>query len=163
MKPMKLKELKQAAYQAWKKVSRYNLAVVQPENFQQEVRSKFGDRRYKRTWVKALAYYRAQASYDSCLDAYMLILNAFNFTPERWDYEYRHEILDAFLMMPEGVELIRAGLEQLFSTDFTQSDREEANGFFAMVEERSVEGRGERFPVESNRRINGAIATAAAG
>ncbi|MEB3355957.1 MAG: hypothetical protein VKK04_04470 [Synechococcales bacterium] len=151
-----MQDLKQATYRAWESVSRYNRAVVQPENFQREVKARFGDRRCKATWVKALAYFEAQASYDACLDAYMLVLHTFNFTPERWDYEYRHEILDAFLMMPEGLELIRAGLEQLFSSDFTQEERAEANGFFELVEERGGESGRERLPVGLDRRINAA-------
>ena len=38
-------------------------------------------------------------------------------------------------MLPEALEIIQTGLEQLFSSEFTQQDREEANGFFELVQE----------------------------
>jgi hypothetical protein len=55
---MRLQELKQQVYQAWECLSTFNLAVVQPENFKEEVRQQFGDLRRKETWVKALARFK---------------------------------------------------------------------------------------------------------
>ncbi|HAG81634.1 MAG TPA: hypothetical protein DCL61_10805 [Cyanobacteria bacterium UBA12227] len=69
------------------------------------------------------------------LDAYDLLLYTFNFTPDCWDYEYRHQIFDEFLMLPEALEIIKTGLEQLFSIDFTQEQRESAHGFFELLQE----------------------------
>lgn len=157
---MKMQALKEATYQAWTKVNRFNGAIIQPENFSVEVKSRFGDRRYKVTWVKALAYFRAQASYDACLDAYMLVLNTFNFTPDRWDYEFRHDILDAFLMFPDGLELIKTGLEQLFSSDFTHKEQAEANGFLRLVEERGRQPGRERLPIGFDRRLSATVTSA---
>lgn len=37
-----------------------------------------------------------------------------NFTPERWDYEYRHQIFEQFIAIPGAIECIRNGLEQIF-------------------------------------------------
>lgn len=138
---MKLQELKRRVKQSWTTLNIWKDGVVlQPENFDKDTK-RFGDRRYKKTWAKALAYFEAVNAYEGCLDAYMLILHDFNFTADRWDYEYRHEILDAFLMYPDGLEIIKQGLEQLFSADFAPNERDEAHGFFEMVEEREGERR----------------------
>jgi hypothetical protein len=131
---MKLAQLKQKVYEAWEFLNTYKGRVLQPENFQAEIRT-FGDLRRKNTWVKALARFEALNAYHNCLDAYMLILNDFNFTSDRWDYEYRHQIVDEFLMIPDALDLLKLGLEQLFSEPFTQEDRKEAHGFFELVEE----------------------------
>ncbi|NET31357.1 MAG: hypothetical protein F6K19_05065 [Cyanothece sp. SIO1E1] len=37
-----------------------------------------------------------------------------NYTPDKWDYELRHQIFEAFLTNPDGLELIKTGLEQLY-------------------------------------------------
>jgi hypothetical protein len=130
---MKLAELKQQAYEAWECLSTFKGAVVQPQNFKAEVKQQFGDLRCKQTWVKAVARFTARNCYDACLDAYSLILYDFNFTPERWDYEYRHLIIEEFLAIPGALELIKLGLEQLFSSTFTSQEREQAHGFFELV------------------------------
>jgi len=46
---MKLSELKQRVYSAWECLSDFNDALIQQENFLQEVRA-FGDLRRKLTW-----------------------------------------------------------------------------------------------------------------
>lgn len=112
---MKLNELKQKVYTAWEFLSGYRGCIIQPENFKLEVRQ-FGDLRRKDTWIKALARFEALNASHDCLDAYNLILQTFNFTPNRWDYEFRYVIFDEFLMIPGGLELIQLGLEQLLST-----------------------------------------------
>lgn len=114
---------------------------MQPERFDEEMKG-FGDRRCKVTWIKALARFEAMLTYKSCLDSWALITISFNFTPDRWDYEYRNEILDEFLMYADGLEIIRDGLEHLFSEDFSAQEREEANGFFRLVAERERNHRG---------------------
>ena len=152
---MKLPEIKRRTRQAWESLNAWKGGVVlQPENFGQEVKS-FGDRRYKKTWIQALCRFEAMLSYKSCLDAWALISISLNFTPDRWDYEYRHQILDEFLMYPDGVELIREGLEQLFSSDFGPQERENANGFFQLVGEREGGVRGIGLPAGRTRAIAG--------
>ena len=154
---MKLLQLKQKVYEAWEQLSGFKGILVQPDQFQPEIKQ-FGDLRRKDTWSKALARFEALNAYKSCLDAYSLILNDFNFTPDRWDYEFRYQILDEFLMIPDGLDLIRLGLEQLFSSTFTPQEREEAHGFFELVEEqRSRTG----LPIESVWQLSGASTTGA--
>ncbi|HBB35047.1 MAG TPA: hypothetical protein DDZ80_27250 [Cyanobacteria bacterium UBA8803] len=131
---MKLAQLKQKVYEAWEFLNTYKGRVLQPENFKLEMLS-FGDLRRKDTWVSALARFEALNAYHNCLDAYMLILNDFNFTRDRWDYEYRHQILDEFLMIPDALDLLELGLEQLLKEPFAPENRREASGFFELVEE----------------------------
>ncbi|NEQ51433.1 MAG: hypothetical protein F6K11_15045 [Leptolyngbya sp. SIO3F4] len=150
LEAMKLPELKKRVWNAWTRFNQASGVVTQPKNYVHDVKQ-FGDRRYKVTWIKALAHFSAQASYESCLDAYMLVLNSFNFTPDRWDYEYRHEILDAFLMYPNGLELIKTGLEQLL--ELTPQEQDEAHGFFELVEERGTQPGRDRLPIGFNRTL----------
>jgi hypothetical protein len=144
---MKLPALKQRVWNTWQSLNSWKGELTSPpDSFVKEVKG-LGDRRYKTTWIKALARFEAIITYESCLDAWSLILVHFNFTPNRWDYEYRHAILDAFLQYPDGLELIKTGLEQLFSNDFTPQEREEANGFYQLVEERAIDQRPLQLPV----------------
>lgn len=134
---MHLHKLKQRVYEAWERHYWFKRTIVQPEHFKPEIRS-FGDLRRKATWEKALVRFEALNAKIGLLDAYNLILLSFNFKPDDWDYEYRHQIFDEFLMLPDALDLIKTALEQLFSSDFTPQDREEANGFFDLVKEQST-------------------------
>jgi len=154
---MKLLELKQKVYYAWERLNSFKGILAQPERFKVEMKE-FGDLRRKDTWTKAIAQFEALNAYKSCLDAYVLILNDFNFTPERWDYEFRYQILDEFLMIPDGLELIRLGMEQLFSSTFTPQEREEAHGFFELVAEQQSTV---RLPIGHIRELSGASTTGA--
>ena len=153
---MKLPELKRRTRETWDTLNSWkDEGVLQPENFKSEVKS-FGDRRRKDTWAKALCRFRAMLAYKSCLDSWALLTITFNFRPERWDYEYRHQILDDFLMYPDALEIIKGGLEDLYSQDFSNQSREEANGFFELVAER--EGRNRR--IGNTDRLVGAVSRA---
>lgn len=151
---MKLLELRQKVHEAWERLNSFKGILVQAEQFKVEMKQ-FGDLRRKDTWSKALARFEAFNIYKSCLDAYCLILNDFNFTPDRWDYEFRYQIVDEFLMMPDGIDMIRLGLEQLFSSTFTPQEREEAHGFFELVAE---QGSRNRLPVGLVRQLSGTSA-----
>lgn len=131
---MKLAELKAQVYECWRDLSEFQSAIVEPDRFKPEVR-RFGDLRRKITWEKAYAAFKAKNCYDACLDAWTLIRYSFNFTPDRWDYPYRHQVIEAFLTLPEGLDLIKLGLEQLLSAPFTTQDRKDASGFFELVQE----------------------------
>ncbi len=149
---MRILELKQQVYEDWYRRHWYNQSVCSPtdptrdETFKRELRT-YGDLRSKSTWVKALARFSALNSREACLDACNLILYDFNFTPDRWDYEFRHQVVEEFLMLPGSLELIKLGLEQLFSDTFTQEERSQANGFFELVHEHS--GATRRIATES--------------
>jgi hypothetical protein len=133
---MKLSELKQKVYQSWKSLSSFKGQLLNPDDFKSEVRH-FGDLRRKQTWVRALARFEAVNAYQSCLDASSLLLYSFNFTPDRWDYDYRHQIFEEFLMYGNALDLIKLGLEQLYQHPYTEDDRREAHGFFELVAEQA--------------------------
>lgn len=156
---MKMKQLKAKVKRIWEKLhTQQDGVVIAPQSFETTVK-RMGDRRYKKTWIKALARFQADWLHETCLDAWSLVAYSFNFTPDRWDYEYRHEIFDEFLMHPEGLELVRAGLEQLFSADFKPKEKEKANGFFRLLEQRGTRGGATSISAVLNRRIRGASTT----
>lgn len=130
--PMKLPELKHRTYEMWLDMNHSEDAIA-TNAFKDEVRKSFGDLRRKDTWVRALAMFQARFHYNACLDAWSLITHSFNFDSNRWDYEIRHEFFEAFLQLPEGLELLKMGLEQLF-TYFT-AEEQECNGFLELVSE----------------------------
>lgn len=129
--------------------------MIAPESFD-VVMKRFGDRRFKATWVKALSQFEAQLTHDGLLDAYILIYT-FNFTPDQEYYEYRHNIFDAFLAYPDALDVIKLAFEQLF-TLFPLEEQREFDGFFRLVSERGIDPRAIRESVESNRRLRSAVA-----
>ena len=142
---MKLPEVKEKVRYIWELLNQWNGVVLLPEKFDQEMKT-FGDRRYKKTWVKALCKFKAMLAIEGCLDSWRLLTSTFDFRPERWDYEYRHQIFDEFLMYPEAVEIIKTGLEDIFHKDFDIQQREKADGFFRLLEEREGSPRTIGFP-----------------
>ena len=147
---MKLPEVKKRVKRTWDIL--HTGFTVQPGQFEQDVKA-FGDRRYKKTWVAAMCRYEAMFAIESCLDSWMLLTNTFAFKPERWDYEYRHQIFDEFLMYPEALEAIKTGLEDLFSKNFSNQQRDQADGFFRLLEERTGENRAIGSAVKNIRAI----------
>lgn len=156
---MKLPQLKERVWQLWVKLNSWKGELVSsPESFVAEMK-RFGDRRCKKTWIRALAQFKATRIHRNCLDAWTLIAFSFNYTPDRWDYEFRHEILDEFLTYPDGLELLKVGLEQIFaSDDFDLQEQKETseNGFFELVAEREEGLGGIYLPARSARTIAGA-------
>lgn len=130
--PMKLPELKHRTEEAWKDLHEAYGALATGA-CKDEVRANFGDLRRRDTWIRALASFEARFHHAACLDAWSLITHSFNLTPDRWDYEIRHEFFEAFLQLPDGLELLKMGLEQLFA-NFTAEERE-CNGFLELVAE----------------------------
>jgi|GEM_PF-1773732 len=146
---MKLTDLKANVQYLWANYTRlYGKAMIQAETFKPEIHQEFGDLRRRDTWEKAYWRYRALNSQIGLLDAHRLILSDFNFTPDRDDYEYRHQIFDEWLSLPDGLDLIKLGLEQVLSVDFTQQERAEAYGFFELVQERRGIGEFPGIPNE---------------
>lgn len=108
--------------------------------FGMDIRKQFGDRRYKVTWIKALAYYQAQRIYESCLDSTLLITHTLNFKESDRLYNYRELILDAFLQYEDGLDLIKQGLELLYNSDFAAQDSECAHGILRLLARREEFG-----------------------
>lgn len=136
-----MQDLKDAAYGCWKLLHVGHSAVPQPELFKPEVR-RLGDLRFKATWEKAYCYFKARALEMCCLNAYELITVQFNlrFTENDPKAYLLPQALDEFLGMPEGLELIKTGLEQIFGPGSTTQDREDAKPFFEMVAGEPITG-----------------------
>lgn len=129
---MKIYQLKERVMELWKSLHCWKGDVTSPlQQFGMDIRKQFGDRRFKKTWILALARYEAQLSYETCIDSTLLITSYLNFQPTEPIYKYRHVILDEFLKYPNGLNLIKQGLENLYA-----EDREKAHGFFELVAER---------------------------
>lgn len=157
---MKLKRLKELTYGAWARLSVYNGALVQPENFKPEVR-RVGDMRYKATWEKAYAQFRVKNildCFEGCDSLITLHLNPHFGSDE--DRELYSLVLDEFLAQPEGPEYIRLGLEQIFGESFDTEDREAARELLGLVGARREAGRGEPdgLPVDLERQLRSAEA-----
>ena len=155
---MKMKQLKKRVWKSWSKLNSFKGKLTGSlDDYVREVRL-FGDRRYKKTWIAALARFEATLHYKGTLDPWTLIVHGFNFTQDRWDYEYRNEILDEFLMYEDGLDIIKAGLEQIFtSTDFTADEQQETsrNGFFELLAGREGQHPGLSLSVGSIRQLAG--------
>lgn len=133
---MKLSELKQETYEAWERLSSYHSALVQPEHFKPDVKV-YGDLRYKATWQKAYAAFVARNIFDANTDNRSLITIQLHYTPERWDWDLRHQILDQFLAIPGGLDCIINGLEQILRYPIDQEEQDIAYGVFELVQEQS--------------------------
>jgi hypothetical protein len=137
---MKLNELKQEVYDCWIRLSTYRGALVQPENFKPEVRI-YGDLRRKSTWLHAYAVFFAKINWEAGITEHTAIVHVLNFTPDRWDYELRDEIIEQFLAIPGAIEFISRGLEAIFhSAD--KEEREAAHGLLEVVGRQSGRTRG---------------------
>lgn len=147
----KIAELKEQVYRCWTYLSQFNDAVVQPENFKADVR-KFGDLRRKQTWIDAYCRFWAQNIFDSNSDNRTLVRVMFNFKPDQWDYELRHQILDEFLAIPEASDCLKDGLEEVFGNPVNQQEKEAAYGVFELVQKSTGELRG--ITVEPTWRLN---------
>lgn len=134
---MKIYQLKEHVLSQWKSLHSWCGQLTSPiEQFGLDIRKQFGDRRYKVTWIRALAYYQAQRIYESCIDSTLLITHTLNFRPQDRLYAYRNEILDAFLQYEDSLELIKQGLENLYFDGGTAQDTESAHGILKLLETR---------------------------
>lgn len=67
------------------------------------------------------------------------ICHVFNFTPDRWDYDLRHLILDGSLALPGAQESLFRGLEQVYNSS-NSADKKQAHGGLEAVGGESVVG-----------------------
>ena len=137
---MKLAELKEEVRLTWESVEDDGSGIVpQPENFLPEIR-KYGDLRRKATWEKAYFSLYATCFHEELLDASFLVTHVFNFTQDKVGYEYRHELFEAFLVYPDGLELIEMGLKQV--NLYPENNQESIDGFQRLVQEQCERGNG---------------------
>jgi hypothetical protein len=130
---MKLQEIKQRTRHEWERLSSWRGVVVeQPGDYEKAIKN-FGDRRCRDTWITALANLYALSLVESCLDGWELITLYLNFKHSHWTYEIREQIFDQFVSLPEGMDFIKAGLEQLVEQGVASQYKEEADGIFELL------------------------------
>lgn len=133
---MKMYALKDQVFKLWRKLNSWKGELTSPpQNYVSEICG-YGDRRYKRTWINALCRLYSTWLYETTLDSHMLITHGLNFHESDSLYPYRHQILDEFLMFEDGLDIIRHGLEVVFTTDdFTTEEREDVknNGVLRLL------------------------------
>lgn len=135
---MKFQELKAATRTVWDYTHTLHGAIALPENFKPEMRL-FGDLRRKSTWIQAYCTLYALEIHDCVLDAYIVPLRL-SIKEEDWRYPYRNPIFDEFMKLPESLDLLRLGLEQLYiDPDYcTPEEREDGHGVLKLVQEQST-------------------------
>ena len=131
---MKLPFLKAKTRELWNYSHKTHSAIVIDAHFKPEMRH-YGDLRRKVTWEQAYCHFYARYIYDCCLDAYTVVFGL-SISEEDWRYPYRELIFAEYLKLPESLELLRLGLEQIFidPDDYTPQEREEAYGVLGLVQ-----------------------------
>ncbi|MEA5464912.1 hypothetical protein [Leptothoe sp. PORK10 BA2] len=136
---MKIYELKKRVERLWTSLHSWKGELTSPpDEFGMDIKKQFGDRRYKKTWILALARYEAQKSYDTLLDSSLLITHYLNFKPTQPLYEYRFEILDAFLEYKNGLDLILQGIRTLFRDGCAHEEKESIDALLGLLETRKA-------------------------
>ncbi|MGB7444202.1 MAG: hypothetical protein WA919_24310 [Coleofasciculaceae cyanobacterium] len=113
---MKLCELKEQAYRSWQTIHHLNRAYTPntDQAFKDEAR-KYGDLRLKSTWETVFAQMLAHVIYDANDDDKTLIETYLILCPqhEGW-WHLVNKVIDAFLLFPDGWEMLTNGFEQIY-------------------------------------------------
>ena len=111
---LKLKELKEKTRGFWESSCYVRQVTTTEEAYDHDTR-RFGDRRCKATWLKALCYYAVESALIYSSPAGLLI-KLFSDTPYRgdeWVLDHRQELLGALLTTRHGPALVAAGMSEL--------------------------------------------------
>ena len=126
-----IQKLKAEVFRAWCWIHRSNMAYVQPENFEPEVRRLFGDLRLKYTWEKAYSHFFV-SWVVGCIcdgDTYFRFLDPKDWYD--WQYELRLLIFQALAAHPGSESMTRNSYSYI-----ARYERESlADGFFALAKE----------------------------
>lgn len=109
---MKLQELKEETLGWWRHITEMRSFEPIVADFKTDVR-KFGDLRYKSTWIKAHGAYFVEGVMQS-MEGWNGIRDCL-WCDHPSTKEYFDDILEAFLQHPDGLEFLRTGLEQLYA------------------------------------------------
>lgn len=129
---MKLPQLKTKTWETWLMLQKFAGVVVQPENFQPEVRT-FGDLRCRDTWKRALGNFWALTIARSVLEPVALVTFYLNPPADDWTWEVRDETFEAFIRIPGGLDAVREGLTQVLGQSTTTTG-DNVHGIFELVE-----------------------------
>jgi hypothetical protein len=124
-------KLKAEVLYFWCAIHKSNMAQVQPENFEPEVRRLFSDLRLKHTWEKAYSHFFVGWVFVCIFDGdtYFGVLDPSDW--HDWEYELRFLTLEAIAAHPASKPMTSNSYSYLVSTN-----REElAQGFFGLVRE----------------------------
>lgn len=101
--------------------------------FKSEIRKQFGDLRLRTTWEKAAIHYSALSLGTTyCLEPYQILCCAL--IPDYLGYDavferYQSEIFDRLMEIPQFIEMIKAGLEQIYREDELVKERQQIEQF----------------------------------
>jgi hypothetical protein len=124
---MKLNDLKRLTYETWEFMHRMQDAIAVSE-FQAEVR-RCGDRRCKATWEKAYAQFQAIVMDNRATES-RFMLQWFFVRPEDPEIiEYNDLLLETYLQLPDAIERIKIGLEDLYWQPTESEDQADAIAF----------------------------------
>lgn len=110
---MKMQELKEQVRQYWELSCEVTEVFPQWENFPTDIK-RFGDRRFKRTWEKAYAHYKAFSAlrtYTALAPGIILKQLFLEDTPQKTPY--RELFMEALVELPQGVWALGKGLKEL--------------------------------------------------
>lgn len=114
---MKIYELKKSARQAWEKLHTWKDGVVLNPEAWETVTRKFGDRRYKTTWIAIYSRFIAEWIYEVCDNAYNMLCLLTHSSPD-----ITNAVLDQFLAFSDGAEILKDALEQVFASSQSGDD-----------------------------------------
>ena len=111
---LKLKELKKKVRRCWE-CSCYVRQVTTTEQAYDHDTRRFGDRRCKQTWLKALCYYAVDSGmvYDSPVARLLKLFSDTPYCGSEWMLDHRPELLEALLATPHGPAFVAAGMREL--------------------------------------------------
>lgn len=157
---MKLKQLKEQVYSSWQYLHLVDGVYVDRAGtpttnaaFKAEIRT-YGDLRKKVTWEKAFASLQAKFLYNTNGDsAQMVRLNFIKAPKEKGYYELLPQLVEQFMMMPDGLECLIDGVKELASyrvpvAGYSTSDRDLVELFDAIQEAGRRLGRAVEFGPE---------------
>ncbi|MBD2230966.1 hypothetical protein [Phormidium tenue] len=126
-----IQKLKAEVFRVWCWIHRSNMAQVQPENFEPEVRRLFGDLRLKHTWEKAYSHFFVSWVFD-CIcdgDTYFQVLDPKDWYD--WEYELRLLTFQALAAHPRSESMTRNSYSYIARYERASL----ADGFFALAKE----------------------------
>ncbi len=94
--------------------------------FKTDIRQQFGDLRKRHTWQQAAIYYAALSMLSSDLESWQILCWATipNYLGQDLIMEhYQTELHDCLFQMPRFIEIIKAGLEQLYQRPDLSEER----------------------------------------
>ena len=111
---LKLKELKEKTRGFWESSCYVRQVTTTEEAYDHDTR-RFGDRRYKQTWLKALCYYAVDSGmvYDSPAARLLKLFSDTPYCGSEWMLDHRPELLEALLTTPHGPAFVAAGMSEL--------------------------------------------------